>query len=81
MRFYCISDYVINIISHVITFGVHDISDSVTEALEDGRSVPKPEWETTIKEVLLYSPGGQDQNNTRKFGINIILILLKVIVK
>ena len=27
--------------------------DGVTEALEDGRTVPKPEWEAAIKEVLL----------------------------
>ena len=36
-----------------MTFGVHNIPNSVTEALEDGRTVPKAEWQAAIKEVVL----------------------------
>ena len=46
-------------------------------SLNFGKSV----WLVLLHISLVHSPGGQERNKTGKFGINIILILLKVIVK
>ena len=51
LRFYCISDYVINIIGHVITFGGHNVADGITEQLKNCQSVPKAK-ETTVNKVV-----------------------------
>ena len=47
-----ISDYIIYIISHLITHGGHNISDGITEALKYGQAVPEAKWETAINEVV-----------------------------
>ena len=58
-----------------------DISLSTITSTQWGYAMENQSYLNHIEFVINSFPWGQDRNNTRKFGINIILILLKVIVK